>query len=103
MPISEEKRIQYKEAKRVKREAFKEQVLSFFGRKCQICGYDKHPNVLEVHHVDKSKKTISIGEYGRYKPWKEVEEELQECVLLCANCHREVHAGLVEIKVKPLI
>lgn len=60
-----------------------------FGGKCQECGYDKCINALEFHHLDdkKEKPTYIIMRWS----WERVKKELEKCILLCANCHREVH------------
>ena len=65
---------------------------------CNICGYNKCKNALEFHHIDPQAKEYSIASF-RYTPRnKEVMiAELKKCVLLCANCHREVHAGVTKI------
>lgn len=61
------------------------------GGKCEICGYDKCLVALEAHHVDPSTKDFSISDVASLD---RIERELEKCVLLCANCHREVHDGL---------
>jgi hypothetical protein len=75
------------------------------GGKCQICGYSKCMRALEFHHLDRRNKEFSIATFiGRKvfnntveKVWTAVVEELNKCVLLCANCHREVEAGVVDL------
>jgi len=47
-----------------------------------------------MHHLDSSEKDFGISSRGYTRSWKRVQEELKKCVLLCANCHREVHVGL---------
>ena len=72
-------------ADRVKRKA-----LEYLGNKCSVCGYDKCDAALEFHHLDPSIKELGIG--GNYNlSWKRIELELDKCVLLCSNCHRELH------------
>jgi hypothetical protein len=71
-----------------KRLALKERALAFLGGKCHICGYCKCPAALDFHHM--SGKEFSISSKSS---WKRIEAELLKCVLLCSNCHREVHAG----------
>ncbi|AGR47851.1 putative HNH endonuclease [Sinorhizobium phage phiM7] len=68
------------------------------GGKCQICSYDKSNNVLEFHHLDPSQKDFSFGK-ARASPvsWSTTVNELKKCILLCSNCHREVHAGVTSI------
>jgi hypothetical protein len=48
---------------------------------------------LIFHHLDPSHKDFTIG--GKSKSWNKIQSELDKCVLLCANCHAEVHAGLL--------
>lgn len=64
--------------------------VEYKGGKCQRCGYDKYPDVLEFHHRDPKQKEASWNKI-RLWSWKKIEEELDKCDMLCANCHREVH------------
>ena len=77
----------------------------FFGDKCQSCGYDKTPNSLHFHHVIESTKLFNISEFysqkgknGKVpKSISLLVQELNKCILVCANCHNEIHAGIKEI------
>lgn len=62
------------------------------GARCEVCGYDKCMEALEFHHLNESDKNFGLSEKGYARSWKRVEKELKKCVLLCANCHREIHA-----------
>jgi len=64
------------------------------GAKCEKCGYDKCMEALEFHHLNESDKNFGLSEKGYARSWKRIEKELKKCVLLCANCHREVHADV---------
>lgn len=66
-------------------------VVDRFGGACEICGYDKCLAALEAHHVDPRIKDFNISDVSSID---RIERELIKCVLLCANCHREVHDGL---------
>ena len=56
---------------------------------CAICGYNKNPGALDFHHVNpKDKKFQLIGTTLHYKNFA---EEVNKCILLCSNCHREIH------------
>lgn len=62
------------------------------GGKCEICGYDKNIAALELHHLDPDKKSFPLD--ARHLGNTTIEKLLKEsdkCVLLCANCHREIH------------
>ena len=74
-----------------KRTALKERAVAFLGGKCQICGYDKCPAAFDFHHIDARLKDFTVSERAVWS--KELEEELRKTALLCATCHREVHAG----------
>jgi DNA invertase Pin-like site-specific DNA recombinase len=63
---------------------------------CLSCGYTKCSQALEFHHRSKTEKKFPIS-IAANREESEVIEELMKCTLLCANCHREVHAGLLEI------
>lgn len=65
------------------------------GGSCKRCGYNKRPEALEFHHKDPDEKDFGIG--GSYNlSWKRIIKELQKCILLCANCHAEIHAEIAE-------
>ena len=77
-----------------RRSKIKEMSIEYKGNKCQICGYDKCSSALEFHHLDASKKDFSIGEKGYTRSWEKVKQELDKCIMVCANCHREIHSEL---------
>lgn len=59
------------------------------GARCQLCGYDRCINALEFHHRDPKEKDPNWSRGWRLERLK---IELDKCDILCANCHREVHA-----------
>lgn len=73
-----------------KRLAIKERAIAYVGGKCVICGYNRCPAALDFHHIDRRAKRFNIS---ARQSWKSIVKELAQCVLLCANCHREVGAG----------
>jgi predicted HNH restriction endonuclease len=68
--------------------------VEYKGGKCEVCGYDRCIEALEFHHRDPSQKDFSVSADGCTRSWARVKKELDKCVMLCANCHREVHAKL---------
>jgi hypothetical protein len=56
--------------------------------KCSICGDDRW-YVLDFHHKDNKKNLISI--LARRGSLRLLKEELEKCIPVCANCHREIH------------
>jgi hypothetical protein len=74
----------------------KARILEAMGGKCNLCGYNKCNAALELHHINPENKEISFGGI-RANPvsWEKIVDELKKCVLLCANCHREVESGVV--------
>ena len=75
----------------------KEQLIEYKGGKCEICGYDRCKKALEFHHVDVYKKLFTISS-SLGKRIEVLKQEVDKCVLACANCHREIHEGLIDIK-----
>jgi hypothetical protein len=62
---------------------------------CAICGYERCQLNLHFHHVDPSAKSFSMN-MGVGKSLAAFREEAKKCVLVCANCHGEIEAGLIE-------
>jgi len=71
----------------------KEAFVLYKGGKCERCSYQKALEALEFHHIDPSQKD---PEFRTMKFWglEKAKIELDKCLLLCANCHREKHAGI---------
>jgi hypothetical protein len=68
--------------------------IASFGGLCEACGSAYAPAAMEFHHPDPSKKEFAISVDGIYRSWEKVRRELETCVMLCANCHAEIHAGI---------
>ena len=77
-----------------RRKKVRQKAVEYKGGKCEICGYDRCIDALEFHHRDLSNKEFGISAKGYTRSWKKVVEELDKCLLICANCHRGLHAQL---------
>ncbi len=64
------------------------------GGSCSQCGYNRCIDALEFHHIDPAQKDFNISSKGYTRSWERVQEELDKCIIICANCHRELHAKL---------
>lgn len=81
---------------RKKRHERKELAYKLKGNKCVICGYNKCFDALAFHHIDETLKKFTLAcSWGL--SWKEIEKELENCVLLCCRCHAEVHNGMTKL------
>lgn len=80
-----------------RRRKIKAMSIEYKGEKCLLCGYNKFQGALELHHIESDKKEFGIGDKGYTRSWEKVKAELDKCVLLCANCHREVGAGIQQL------
>lgn len=56
---------------------------------CQRCGISDY-RLLDFHHVGTKHKGVSQLVSEGYS-WKKILAEIQECITLCANCHRLEH------------
>lgn len=68
--------------------------VDYKGGCCERCGYKKSLSALEFHHLDPNEKDFSISKNGDTKSWERIKKELDKCILVCANCHREIHDEL---------
>lgn len=70
----------------------KKRLLEYKGRKCVICGYDKGNWNLTFHHLDSSKKEMTIAATNRN--FESLKKEVDKCIVACRNCHGDIHQGL---------
>jgi cytochrome c553 len=59
-----------------------------------VCNYDRLSTKLHFHHVDPSQKLFDVNP-SKGKALAKYQAEARKCVLVCANCHYEIEAGLV--------
>lgn len=74
------------------RKRIKQWALDYKGGKCQKCGYDKCIQALDLHHLNPNEKDFNISDKNIKLDWEIIKKELDKCILVCANCHREIHA-----------
>ena len=85
------------EAVQRRREKLKLLAVEYKGGECEVCGYKKCVNALECHHIDPNEKEFGVGENGYTRSIEAIKKELDKCILVCSNCHREIHAGLIDV------
>lgn len=78
-----------------RRKNIREELKTMAGGKCCQCGYDKCSGALEFHHKDPTTKEMDFAKMISHASRDRLIEEVKKCVLVCANCHREIHAGLI--------
>jgi len=75
-----------------RRKMIKVMAIEYKGGKCSLCGYNKCNSALDFHHINDKKFGLSLK--GLTRSWEKTKIELDKCVLVCANCHREIHEGI---------
>ena len=75
-----------------RRKENKKLLVEYKGGQCERCGYDKCIAALEFHHLDPSTKEFGLT--GNTYSLDRQKKEADKCILVCANCHREIHNGL---------
>ena len=85
------------QAVKKRRKKIREMAIEYKGGRCEICGYDKCVQALDFHHLNNGEKDFGISDKGYTRSWKKVKEEIDKCVLVCANCHRELHVGITQL------
>ncbi len=70
------------------------------GGGCSICGYNKNLSALEFHHINPNTKLFNIDARSiSNRSINVINEEVKKCILVCSNCHQEIHNPLHEISI----
>lgn len=80
-----------------RRRRVKEILVAEAGGRCRVCGYAGHPAALEFHHIEPGDKEFALSTGGVSRSLAKARAEAGKCALLCARCHAEVEAGVVEL------
>lgn len=79
---------------KVHREKRKESIIIALGGKCQLCGYDRLNRNLAFHHLGDKEFELSSRAFQR--SWDNIIPEILKCILVCHNCHGEIHDNIID-------
>lgn len=66
--------------------------IDYKGGCCELCGYKKNIAALDFHHINSNEKEFNIdARVLANSNYEKLKKEVDKCMLLCANCHREIH------------
>lgn len=79
-----------------RRRNVKKKLVEYFGGKCQVerCGYNRCVEALDFHHLNPEEKGFRVSS-GSTISFEKLLEEAKKCVLVCANCHREIENKII--------
>lgn len=73
--------------------SIKLECVNYLGGKCEKCNYSTSQCAMDFHHRDPGEKDFQISKHLK-KFGNSHKKELDKCMLLCSNCHRETHEQL---------
>lgn len=79
-----------------RRKKIKAMAIDYKGGKCCVCGYNRCNSALDFHHKDEKNKKFGLSVRGLTRSWERTKAEVDKCILVCANCHREIHEGITQ-------
>ncbi|USN95092.1 MAG: hypothetical protein H6791_01550 [Candidatus Nomurabacteria bacterium] len=83
-----------------RRKLLLDKTIEYKGGKCIVCKHNKCKRALVFHHLNPKEKSFGISSKGITRSWSSLQKELDKCVLLCANCHAEVHDGITQLPIE---
>ena len=86
-----------REAVVARRRRVKQVLVEEFGGACRLCGFAEYAGALQFHHLDPTTKAFQLGGRGLTRSIESLRREARKCVLLCANCHAMVEAGVATL------
>lgn len=83
----------YNERNQLQKQRTRQIIAEAKQRGCIVCS-EQEPACLDFHHLNGKDMTVSsmLGMNDQ-----RVKEEIAKCVVLCSNCHRKHHAGVLDI------
>ena len=87
--VTPESKVKQQEFRAAWRRNIKSKLVEYFGGKCHCCGVKYHQSVMDFHHLDPNEKEAQVAKMGSYEKCL---KEAEKCILVCANCHRLIHA-----------
>jgi len=90
--IKREKKVSKSQAVVDWRKRKKIELVDYKGGCCEKCGYNKSFEALQFHHINPSEKDFTIS--GKSYSVERLKKEVDKCILVCANCHIEIHEDL---------
>ena len=63
---------------------------------CIVCG-ESNACCIDLHHLDPTDKEVDISDVTRYWSWERLMVEIDKCIVVCSNCHRKIHAGVISV------
>jgi hypothetical protein len=70
--------------------AYKMELVTYAGGRCEVCGYNKSFAALHFHHRNPEEKDPDYDKMKNWSPAKR-KNEIDKCMLVCHNCHAEIH------------
>lgn len=68
------------------------ELIEKLGGKCSVCGYKANISALTFHHQNPQEKNFKLDMRSLSNRKKcHIDDELKKCILLCHNCHSELH------------
>ena len=80
-----------------RRKKLRQMAIEVLGGKCISCGYCRDNTALDFHHIDENTKEFGLSDRGLTRSWLKIKNEIDKCILVCANCHREIHSGTINV------
>lgn len=83
-----------KKSRRARAVEKKIKAINYKGGCCHQCGLsleDSHHSVFDFHHLDPSEKEHHPSDLVKNSKWADIQNEIDKCILVCANCHRIIH------------
>jgi hypothetical protein len=81
--------------RKAKKLAYRIACSNYKNDECYICKTKRETIddlvMFDFHHINRETKLFEFGDNIENKNWPTIVQELDKCMMLCANCHRKQH------------